>query len=95
MIYFCVHAPSTDTEIKGDIVFLGAYESEFDWSNETAKVKHIVFLCFFVFSGLLLVPVSGTFMFPDVQLWQNTCETSSFSPLTLYSRSLRLSYCSF
>lgn len=30
---------SSDTEIKGDILFLGYYESEFDWSNETAKVK--------------------------------------------------------
>lgn len=29
---------SSDTEIKGDILFLGYYESEFDWSNETAKV---------------------------------------------------------
>ena len=29
----------SDTEIKGDILFLGYYESEFDWSNETAKVK--------------------------------------------------------
>lgn len=30
---------SPDSEIKGDILFLGHYESEFDWSNETAKVK--------------------------------------------------------
>lgn len=30
---------SSDTEIKGDILFLGHYESEFDWSNDTAKVK--------------------------------------------------------
>lgn len=30
---------SIDTEIKGDILFLGYYESEFDWSNETAKVR--------------------------------------------------------
>lgn len=30
---------STDTEIKGDVLFLGYYESEFDWSNETAKVN--------------------------------------------------------
>lgn len=30
---------SSDTEIRGDILFLGYYESEFDWSNETAKVK--------------------------------------------------------
>lgn len=37
-IYWCVLL-STDTEIKGDVLFLGYYESEFDWSNETAKVK--------------------------------------------------------
>ncbi|XP_029008036.1 protein OS-9 isoform X3 [Betta splendens] len=30
-----------DTEIKGDLLFLGYYESEFDWNNETAKAsKH-------------------------------------------------------
>lgn len=34
----CLLLPA-DTEIKGDILFLGYYESEFDWSNETAKVK--------------------------------------------------------
>ncbi|XP_068598447.1 protein OS-9 [Brachionichthys hirsutus] len=28
-----------DTEIKGDILFLGYYQSEFDWSNETAKAS--------------------------------------------------------
>ncbi|XP_068449738.1 protein OS-9 isoform X1 [Clinocottus analis] len=28
-----------DTEIKGDILFLGYYESEFDWGNETAKAS--------------------------------------------------------
>ncbi|XP_071349443.1 protein OS-9 isoform X3 [Trachinotus anak] len=28
-----------DTEIKGDILFLGYYESEFDWNNETAKAS--------------------------------------------------------
>ncbi|XP_015226141.1 PREDICTED: protein OS-9 [Cyprinodon variegatus] len=28
-----------DSEIKGDILFLGHYESEFDWSNETAKAS--------------------------------------------------------
>uniref|UniRef100_A0A3Q4C145 Endoplasmic reticulum lectin n=1 Tax=Mola mola TaxID=94237 RepID=A0A3Q4C145_MOLML len=28
-----------DTEIKGDILFLGYYESEFDWKNETAKAS--------------------------------------------------------
>ncbi|CAL8335684.1 unnamed protein product [Lota lota] len=45
--YFCesiiidchVHTLSTDTEIKGGILFLGSYESEFDWSNETAKAS--------------------------------------------------------
>lgn len=30
---------NSDSEIKGDVLFLGYYESEFDWSNETAKVK--------------------------------------------------------
>nr|XP_043880701.1 protein OS-9 isoform X2 [Solea senegalensis] len=30
-----------DTEIKGGVLFLGYYESEFDWNNETAKAsKH-------------------------------------------------------
>ncbi|KAJ0023754.1 hypothetical protein NQD34_003653 [Periophthalmus magnuspinnatus] len=28
-----------DTEIKGDVLFLGYYESDFDWSNETAKAS--------------------------------------------------------
>ncbi|XP_067359555.1 protein OS-9 isoform X1 [Channa argus] len=28
-----------DTEIKGDVLFLGYYESEFDWKNETAKAS--------------------------------------------------------
>ncbi|KAM4613304.1 protein OS-9 isoform 1-T2 [Polymixia lowei] len=28
-----------DTEIRGDVLFLGYYESEFDWSNETAKAS--------------------------------------------------------
>ncbi|KAM4582139.1 protein OS-9 isoform 1-T1 [Fundulus diaphanus] len=28
-----------DSEIKGDILFLGYYESEFDWNNETAKAS--------------------------------------------------------
>lgn len=28
-----------DSEIKGDVLFLGYYDSEFDWTNETAKVK--------------------------------------------------------
>ncbi|GAA6079864.1 protein OS-9 isoform X1, partial [Tachysurus ichikawai] len=26
-----------DSEIKGDVLFLGYFESEFDWTNETAK----------------------------------------------------------
>lgn len=30
-----------DSEIKGDVLFLGHYDSEFDWTNETAKAsKH-------------------------------------------------------
>ncbi|XP_048856206.1 protein OS-9 isoform X2 [Brienomyrus brachyistius] len=28
-----------DSEIKGDVLFLGYYESEFDWNNETAKTS--------------------------------------------------------
>ncbi|XP_008408371.1 protein OS-9 isoform X3 [Poecilia reticulata] len=28
-----------DSEIKGDVLFLGHYESEFDWNNETAKAS--------------------------------------------------------
>ncbi|XP_049588421.1 protein OS-9 isoform X1 [Syngnathus scovelli] len=28
-----------DSEIKGDVLILGYYESEFDWSNETAKAS--------------------------------------------------------
>jgi len=28
-----------DSEIKGDVLFLGYYDSEFDWTNETAKVN--------------------------------------------------------
>lgn len=35
----CFPPPKSDSEIKGDILFLGHYESEFDWSNETAKVN--------------------------------------------------------
>uniref|UniRef100_A0AAR2J168 Endoplasmic reticulum lectin n=1 Tax=Pygocentrus nattereri TaxID=42514 RepID=A0AAR2J168_PYGNA len=27
----------SDSEIKGDVLFLGYFESEFDWTNETAK----------------------------------------------------------
>lgn len=27
-----------DSEIKGDVLFLGYYGSEFDWTNDTAKV---------------------------------------------------------
>lgn len=51
--------PSLDTEIKGDILFLGYYESEFDWSNETAKVRLLLLLGFnnylyFFFKKLVL-----------------------------------------
>ncbi|KAM4741163.1 protein OS-9 isoform 5-T5 [Anableps anableps] len=28
-----------DSEIKGEVLFLGYYESEFDWNNETAKAS--------------------------------------------------------
>ncbi|KAM9483708.1 protein OS-9 [Clarias gariepinus] len=28
-----------DSEIKGDVLFLGYFESEFDWTNETAKAS--------------------------------------------------------
>uniref|UniRef100_A0A8D0CKN9 Endoplasmic reticulum lectin n=1 Tax=Scleropages formosus TaxID=113540 RepID=A0A8D0CKN9_SCLFO len=28
-----------DSEIKGDVLFLGYYDSEFDWNNETAKAS--------------------------------------------------------
>uniref|UniRef100_A0A8C1K3M5 Endoplasmic reticulum lectin n=1 Tax=Cyprinus carpio TaxID=7962 RepID=A0A8C1K3M5_CYPCA len=28
-----------DSEIKGDVLFLGYYDSEFDWTNETAKAS--------------------------------------------------------
>lgn len=28
-----------DSEVKGDVMYLGFYESEFDWSNETAKAS--------------------------------------------------------
>ncbi|XP_014831508.1 PREDICTED: protein OS-9-like isoform X2 [Poecilia mexicana] len=28
-----------DSEIRGDVLFLGHYESEFDWNNETAKAS--------------------------------------------------------
>ncbi|XP_073707471.1 protein OS-9 isoform X3 [Garra rufa] len=30
---------SEDSEIKGDVLFLGYYDSEFDWTNETAKAS--------------------------------------------------------
>uniref|UniRef100_A0A3B3S5G0 Endoplasmic reticulum lectin n=1 Tax=Paramormyrops kingsleyae TaxID=1676925 RepID=A0A3B3S5G0_9TELE len=30
-----------DSEIKGDMLFLGYYESEFDWNNETAKASKL------------------------------------------------------
>ncbi len=42
-----------DSEIKGDVLFLGYYDSEFDWTNETAKVMPKVnvlnFIYFFLF----------------------------------------------
>ncbi|XP_048379531.1 protein OS-9 isoform X2 [Stegostoma tigrinum] len=28
-----------DSEVKGDVMYLGFYESEFDWNNETAKAS--------------------------------------------------------
>uniref|UniRef100_A0AAV2M6D6 Endoplasmic reticulum lectin n=1 Tax=Knipowitschia caucasica TaxID=637954 RepID=A0AAV2M6D6_KNICA len=28
-----------DTEVKGEVLFLGYYESDFDWTNETAKAS--------------------------------------------------------
>lgn len=46
---------SSDTEIKGDILFLGYYESEFDWSNETAKVKLPQCCGYSCFSSLLIL----------------------------------------
>ena len=93
VIYYCVRTPSTDTEIKGDILFLGTYESEFDWSNETAKVKHknIVFEWS---DGLLSVPISRTIMFWNVQLWQNTGELLLLLLLSLCTPILYVSYCS-
>lgn len=41
-----------DSEIKGDVLFLGYYDSEFDWTNETAKVRpkvNVLNLTFFFF----------------------------------------------
>ncbi len=42
-----------DSEIKGDVLFLGYYDSEFDWTNETAKVMPKVnvlnFIYFYLF----------------------------------------------
>lgn len=31
-------ASLADSEIKGDILYLGYYQSAFDWDDETAKV---------------------------------------------------------
>lgn len=39
MYVFLSLSLKSDSEIKGDVLFLGYYESEFDWNNETAKVK--------------------------------------------------------
>uniref|UniRef100_A0A4W5KYI4 Endoplasmic reticulum lectin n=1 Tax=Hucho hucho TaxID=62062 RepID=A0A4W5KYI4_9TELE len=36
--FFCFYL-STDTDVKGDVFFLGYYDSEFDWNNETAKAS--------------------------------------------------------
>jgi hypothetical protein len=36
---------STDTGVKGDVFFPGYYDSEFDWINETAKVKCLFVCC--------------------------------------------------
>lgn len=42
-----------DSEIKGDMLFLGYYDSEFDWTNETAKVKLKVNVPKFLYTNLL------------------------------------------
>uniref|UniRef100_A0AAZ3R7L8 Endoplasmic reticulum lectin n=1 Tax=Oncorhynchus tshawytscha TaxID=74940 RepID=A0AAZ3R7L8_ONCTS len=34
-----------DTGVKGDVFFPGYYDSEFDWINETAKVKCLFVCC--------------------------------------------------
>ena len=35
-----------DGKISGDILYLGYYESEFDWSNETLAVSSCFHSCF-------------------------------------------------
>lgn len=43
-----------DSDIKGDVLFLGYYDSEFDWTNETAKVKlNVLNLCIQILVSLL------------------------------------------
>lgn len=38
---FC-HMPSlTDSEVKGDVLYLGYYQSAFNWDDETAKVTGV------------------------------------------------------
>uniref|UniRef100_A0A673I2U6 Endoplasmic reticulum lectin n=1 Tax=Sinocyclocheilus rhinocerous TaxID=307959 RepID=A0A673I2U6_9TELE len=38
-IYIYSMSVIKDSEIKGDVLFLGYYDSEFDWTNETAKAS--------------------------------------------------------
>lgn len=36
------HMPSlTDSEVKGDVLYLGYYQSAFNWDDETAKVTGV------------------------------------------------------
>lgn len=34
-------ASLTDSEIKGDVLYLGHYQSSFNWDDETAKVTGV------------------------------------------------------
>lgn len=34
-------ASLADSEIKGDVLYLGYYQSAFDWNDETAKVAGV------------------------------------------------------
>lgn len=34
-------APLADSEIKGEVLYLGYYQSAFDWDDETAKVAGV------------------------------------------------------
>lgn len=34
-------ASLTDSEIKGDVLYLGHYQSAFNWDDETAKVTGV------------------------------------------------------